>query len=409
MNNYKVGICGFRNIGNTCYMNSILQLLLHCKPLLLFVIKKNDIVEYEKFLRQASINYIAAYKRKKYNIDDDTVVSIQKSEIEQFMNISVISKYAEIVDAITTNGLAVITPVSFKKSIDTKINNFRQFIHHDAHEFLIHVLDLIIEETGIECEPILNNVPTQINEFMICIENSIKNINEETDDENKKRLIDELNEFKKNNDIVLKKYNGLKYMMNVFKEKYSPFNHQLQTIIINYIECTSCNYISTNYENTTVLQLDVYDTLENSFSKMNEIEIIENSYTCSMCKEKKSVKKYCKLWRTPCTMFIQLKRFKHLPDGRIMKNNTAMVIPELLDISSYCEDNMSTDKKVKYVYRLRGFSNHMGSLNGGHYTADCRNIIDDESWYHFDDSRVSKYNDNNINKNNAYVLLYELV
>ena len=98
-----------------------------------------------------------------------------------------------------------------------------------------------------------------------------------------------------------------------------------------------------------------------------------------------------------------------MPNGRLMKNNNNVEIPEYLNLNPYCDDTMNSAIPINRTYKLTGFSNHMGGLNGGHYTADCACIIDNTSWYHFDDSRVSKYQDKNINTNNAYILMYTLV
>ena len=46
------------------------------------------------------------------------------------------------------------------------------------------------------------------------------------------------------------------------------------------------------------------------------------------------------------------------------------------------------DAGISSQYDLFGVVNHFGSLNGGHYTATCKNSIDD-SWYYFNNSSVS--------------------
>ena len=51
----------------------------------------------------------------------------------------------------------------------------------------------------------------------------------------------------------------------------------------------------------------------------------------------------------------------------------------------------------------------MGSLSGGHYTADCLCIVDNKTWYHFDDSIVSRNTNKMIDTSNAYILMYTLV
>ena len=76
-----------------------------------------------------------------------------------------------------------------------------------------------------------------------------------------------------------------------------------------------------------------------------------------------------------------------------------------IDLYPYCEQEMTT--KNTFKYNLKGYSNHSGSLNGGHYTADCLCIVDNKTWYHFDDSSVSRNTNNKIDMSNAYILMYE--
>ena len=48
----------------------------------------------------------------------------------------------------------------------------------------------------------------------------------------------------------------------------------------------------------------------------------------------------------------------------------------------------------------------MGSLNGRHYTAYCRNVGDGQ-WYSYNDERVSMVELSRVHSPDAYVLYYE--
>lgn len=66
------------------------------------------------------------------------------------------------------------------------------------------------------------------------------------------------------------------------------------------------------------------------------------------------------------------------------------------------------------VYELYGICNHMGSLEGGHYTAQCRASPSMEAsearreWNNFDDARICETDAAKIRGNAAYVLFYRL-
>lgn len=65
------------------------------------------------------------------------------------------------------------------------------------------------------------------------------------------------------------------------------------------------------------------------------------------------------------------------------------------------------------IYELYGVCNHMGGLEGGHYTAHCRGSGSSSdgsgsTWNTFDDARVSRVNPARVGGSAAYVLFYRL-
>lgn len=68
------------------------------------------------------------------------------------------------------------------------------------------------------------------------------------------------------------------------------------------------------------------------------------------------------------------------------------------------------------LYELYAVCNHMGGLQGGHYTAhcrsgatDCRGRVSAGEWHTFDDTRVGPITTSRVGGASAYVLFYRLV
>lgn len=437
-NNPKLGLCGFKNMGNTCYMNSILQLLIHSKTLINFLLcETNPFIDIEidnniqfvdliisdkikapfiKFLKDCSIDRLAEIIRNKLKLDQDDEIEISLKNLKLYLNNTLTIKLAEIINTLIYRGNSLITPIGFKKIIDNKIPSFRGFAQQDAHELLLGVLDIIIEETGIDSEPVINNVPDKINEYCNFVNDLKLKIKNVSAFEEKKKYIDEHNIYKKENWDTINKYLGLKYMSNVFESKkknsfdtsttgYNPTIFNLLTFYMNIFKCTNCNNCCYKFEFTTILSLDVKPTLNECFETFIKDEQIERK--CEVCSNKNTIKKK-QIWRPGMLLYIQLCRFNNLPNGKLWKNNDNVEIPDTIDISDYCDNTMKTEKSLSYKYKLKGISNHIGSLNGGHYTADGVSLLDNTTWHHFDDSHVGKHQTVPIDTSNAYILMYEM-
>jgi ubiquitin C-terminal hydrolase len=99
-------------------------------------------------------------------------------------------------------------------------------------------------------------------------------------------------------------------------------------------------------------------------------------------------------------MYIQLCRFQN----NLTKNNLFVEIPDNLNLIPYCNETIQKEYK-KLNYKLIGKINHYGSVNGGHYTADCYDL-NKNKWYNFNDETITMQN---YDTGNEYIIMYYLM
>ncbi|XP_063842463.1 ubiquitin carboxyl-terminal hydrolase 31-like isoform X2 [Scylla paramamosain] len=160
-----------------------------------------------------------------------------------------------------------------------------------------------------------------------------------------------------------------------------------------------------------------------------------DAWHCPTCNRKQQVVKRLMLWSAPQILVIHLKRFKQ---GTLQSNSsklsTTVKFPLTgFDISehiaskpNHTHPNGPADsgmlggvwspwkrpkRCVTYpeenVYDLYGVCYHHGKdMQGGHYTAVCKNTADNR-WYSFDDSKVEAASEDQVVSPDAYILFYQ--
>jgi ubiquitin carboxyl-terminal hydrolase 8 len=110
-----LGVCGLRNLGNTCFLNSSLQCLSNTIPL---------------------TDYFLGY---------DYRSEINKNNVLGTGGKLVVA-YAELMKSIWLGKSTVVTPLAFKRSLEKFAPQFVGSRQHDAHEVLSFLLDGIHED-----------------------------------------------------------------------------------------------------------------------------------------------------------------------------------------------------------------------------------------------------------------------
>ena len=139
------GKTGLGNLGNTCYMNSVIQCLSHTEILKNYFISKMYL-------------------------------------IENPVNGLITQTFARLVVSLWGVNSGVIFPSELKRNFSRKFKSFEGLNQHDAHEFLIHLLDCINEEMKTkagEVNVVSRNFYGLSENILTCIECGSKSYKEE--------------------------------------------------------------------------------------------------------------------------------------------------------------------------------------------------------------------------------------
>ncbi|KAI5698962.1 hypothetical protein M8J75_014459 [Diaphorina citri] len=172
-------------------------------------------------------------------------------------------------------------------------------------------------------------------------------------------------------------------------------------------------------------------TLEECFELYTKAEVLgaDDAWHCPHCNLKQEVIKKLGLWTLPDILVVHLKRFRQTSSSKQQVVRSPVKITTIvdfplygLDMSKYAgagsnhantppwspwrRNHLDTNLHL-YTYDLYAICNHHGQhLQGGHYTAYCRNPYDSQ-WYSFDDAKVTPLIESELLTPGAYILFYQ--
>jgi ubiquitin carboxyl-terminal hydrolase 8 len=373
------GISGLVNLGNTCYLNAILQPLAHTVPFLIYM---------------AEQKYMASLESNIPEKDREDTTSVCIDKLFQCM-------WREI---------CTISPKKIKDKIGVLSDIFAGNSQNDSQEVLGYILDSIHEETKYKVNLTYNyseNVRLFITKYQHLEKCKEKQIKDQLDISVVNMQLEQLINANRNEYTY---YCAAKYWEKYVSNSYSIITDLFTGLFYTRTACNKCGNISEAFDPFVTLSIEIKtetsSSLEECLTHYSKEELLkgEDSYSCTKCKEKVEANKRIHIWEAPEVLIIHLKRFVGSGGKITRKINTEVKIP-FSDLE--LKDNYVNFNKISGKYRLYAVTAHNGNSGGGHYIAYTKNAIDD-NWYSFNDESVYLEDESlqDIFNTSAYILYY---
>ncbi|KAJ4459193.1 putative ubiquitin carboxyl-terminal hydrolase 44 [Paratrimastix pyriformis] len=134
------GQTGFRNLGNTCFLNSVMQMLSHTEPFRRFFLSLKSNPTPLPPQRRNLVHQSTA--------DCMTLVSKKVAPSTPLASLSLSSEVYSLLRVQWSGKCALITPNALLSAVWRFVPRFRNYQQQDAHEFLRYLLDQLLEEVG---------------------------------------------------------------------------------------------------------------------------------------------------------------------------------------------------------------------------------------------------------------------
>ncbi|KAJ8433929.1 hypothetical protein Cgig2_001858 [Carnegiea gigantea] len=365
---------GFENFGNTCYCNSVLQVLYFCVPF------REKLLEY--------------YEKNKNHTNPEE--SLLTCLADLFAQISMHKKKTGVIAPRRFVQKVRKENELFRAMPPTSILNFMGIYNHrssvfvqDAHEFLNFLLNElvdILEKESSAAKDGTENLP----------KDGTENLPRDGTE----------------NGSTNGQANG------VHKEPLATWVHEnFQGILTNETKCLRCETVTARDETFFDLSLDIEQnsSITSCLKNFSSTETLnaEDKFFCDKCCSLQEAQKRMKIKKPPHILVIHLKRFKYIENlGRYKKLSYRVVFPLELKLTNTVEDADSE-------YCLFAVVVHVGSgPNHGHYVSLVKShnhwlFFDDENVEIIDESAVQTYfgsaQEYSSNTEHGYILFYEKI
>lgn len=397
LNNFATGLT---NLGNSCYMNCVLQCLGATPQLTSFFFSTNN--------NEATSSY-----RQHINTSNRLGT-----------NGVLTTNFVKLLGNMFNNVGKYFAPHEFKKAIGTVSagRQFASFDQQDCIEFLNFVLDSLHED--------LNQRAVE-------------------DGEERSKIMELSPEQEQTRELLPVRLASTIEWERYLKLNFSIIVDYFQGQYLSQLKCLECGMTSTTYNAYSILSLPIPErlgkdkvvTLAQCLDLFTDTELLDddNKWHCPRCKRFTKLTKKISITRLPRVLIVHFKRFQMLLSGHFNKLETFVKYPvnETLDLTSYwplagtyvnsdvarrmnvSEEQQNLSKFPQrhqvppFKYKLYGVVNHFGNLTNGHYTAYVKKGSDlkqRKEWCYFDDAKVL-YDckvDQVVNKH-AYCLFFQRI
>lgn len=369
-------VVGLRNLGNTCFMNAVLQSLSNIQEFCCYF-KKLPSLEGVRGSNGRRISYR----------------TMRFDESEALMT----EELRKVLISLDNADKVAISPESLFSVIWKVVPRFRGYQQQDAHEFLRYMLDRLHTELLTllpDAHSSLSDGPYSLSPAGLRTRSGSPPSTSNS------------------NSIVT-----------------SVFGGTLQS----EVRCLNCGVESKKHDPFLDLSLDVPErflarnkskeneetpnkpvcNLEDCLTSFVEVEELADTelYYCNTCKSKQRSTKRFWIRRLPNVLCLHIKRFRWSYCSRT-KLDTYISFPvNSLDMSQFLLSSVCDQRETRQgnpagsnLYDLAAVIVHHGSGAGsGHYTAFA---INDGQWFHFNDSTVRPIDLGEVERCKAYILFY---
>lgn len=345
-----VSMRGMINLGNTCFMASVLQVLLHCRHL-----------------------------RDYFHSIEHNSKTCSRRHLKSTNNVCMACEMDDLFNTNYCGDVQPFAPTQFLHAMWRSAKNLSGYEQQDAHEFLISVLGQIHTDLGgstFACRcPVHSSFTGVLQSDVTCL--ACGNVNASFDPFIDVSL-DILTSSNDSNFIIDQNTSTLN-----LDECFQMFTHA-EKLSSNTYMCSTCNH---SYQEATK-QLSIRKAPEILTIHLKRFEHSLNTIKID----------------TFMQFPMEFSIFDYTTEGVHLRNE----VTKLSGVSTSVIDPGYEGKKYSKdkIYRLVATVNHTGVMDSGHYVAYIASP-DQSNWFKFDDAMVTKVPTSTVLNSNVYMLFYE--